>query len=69
MAALSDSLPTEADTDNPGEYFGLRSSEKIERDKKIGAAGELFVSIARAIPNPKNMKLIRAPRFLRFYLA
>ncbi|KUL86125.1 hypothetical protein ZTR_07715 [Talaromyces verruculosus] len=43
MAALFDSLPTEADTDNPGEYFGLRSSEKIERDKKIGAAGELFV--------------------------
>jgi Ino eighty subunit 1 len=69
MAALSGSLPTEADTDNPGAYFGLRSSEKIERDKKIGAAGELFVSIARAILISKNMKLIRASRFLRFYLA
>lgn len=47
MATLSDSLPNEEDNDNAGEYFGLRSSEKVERDKKIGAAGELFVSIPR----------------------
>jgi hypothetical protein len=60
MRAISDSLPTEDDTDNPGEYFGLRSSEKIERDKKIGAAGELFVSILRAIHTHNNIKLIHS---------
>ncbi|KAH8698523.1 hypothetical protein BGW36DRAFT_376264 [Talaromyces proteolyticus] len=42
MAALARSLPTVL-PENNGEYFGLRSSEKIERDKKIGAAGELYV--------------------------
>jgi hypothetical protein len=44
MAAIVRSLNI-VSTDAPGEYFGLRSSDKIERDKKIGAAGELFVRI------------------------
>jgi hypothetical protein len=69
MTALSHSLRTEENTDNPGEYFGLRSSEKIERDKKIGAAGELFVSSSRDVPISDNLRLIRAPRSLRSYYA
>ena len=43
MAALSHSLDTLV-ANNDNEYFRLRTSEKIERDKKVGAAGELFVS-------------------------
>lgn len=66
MTALSDSLPIEQDTDDRGEYFGLRSSEKIERDKKIGAAGELFVSLYNKYI-PASVKLIQALRFLRSY--
>ncbi|PYI03189.1 hypothetical protein BO78DRAFT_452009 [Aspergillus sclerotiicarbonarius CBS 121057] len=42
MSAVADALDLQhPDADN--EAFRLRTSEKIERDKKIGAAGELFV--------------------------
>lgn len=43
MGALTRSLETFM-PEPYSDYFGLRSSERIERDKKIGAAGELFVS-------------------------
>ncbi|KAI9038751.1 uncharacterized protein KD926_010486 [Aspergillus affinis] len=41
MAALSHGL--DAYFSEGGDYFRLRTMEKIERDKRIGAAGELFV--------------------------
>jgi hypothetical protein len=53
MEALARSLPAVL-PENNGEYFGLRSSEKIERDKKIGAAGELYVSNLRCLINTKR---------------
>ncbi|THC92937.1 hypothetical protein EYZ11_007580 [Aspergillus tanneri] len=43
MSTLSQSLDPSA-LDAHDEAFRLRTLEKIERDKKIGAAGELFVS-------------------------
>lgn len=57
MTALAHSLPAQEDSDDPEEDsndseddFDLSPSEKIERDEKIGAAGELFVSILRPPP-------------------
>lgn len=43
MAGLSHALGAYS-SDN-GDPFRLRTMEKIERDKRIGAAGELFVSL------------------------
>lgn len=42
-----DSDNSEEGSDNPEDDLDLSPSEKIERDKKIGAAGESFVSIFR----------------------
>lgn len=42
-----DSDDSQEDSDNPEDDPDLSPSEKIERDEKIGAAGELFVSIFR----------------------
>ena len=45
MSALHAALPgVPADNDAAAEAYRLRSTSQIERDKRIGAAGELFVS-------------------------
>ena len=46
MADMHSALPGTPDQgDGPaGEMYRIRSSSQIERDKQIGAAGELFVS-------------------------
>lgn len=50
LAAEEDSDNTDEDSNDSDDDFILSSSEKIERDEKIGAAGELFVSILRPHP-------------------
>jgi hypothetical protein len=48
MSALNAALPgSPGDNDAAAELYRLRSTSQIERDKRIGAAGELFVSIPR----------------------
>lgn len=50
MSALSESLaPNILSYNTIGESFRLRSYGQFERDKRIGAAGELFVSHAKTI--------------------
>jgi len=46
MADMRAALPgtPDQDDDDSGETYRIRSSSQIERDKQIGAAGELFVS-------------------------
>ena len=47
MSALHAALPGFlADNDAAAETYRLRSTSQIERDKRIGAAGELFVSLS-----------------------
>lgn len=51
LSELADALPSDYDPDNVQSFDGLdvyptfRSTSKFERDKKIGAAGELYVSV------------------------
>lgn len=49
MAPLREALPGITPSESPGSTefpvaFGVRSLNQMEHDKKIGAAGELFVS-------------------------
>jgi hypothetical protein len=47
MAAMRSALPGiggYTDNDSAGERYRIRSASQMERDKQIGAAGELFVS-------------------------
>ena len=47
MSALRAALPgVPADNNAAAEAYRLRSTSQIERDKRIGAAGELFVSLS-----------------------
>jgi len=67
MSALNASLPDDIlRYDNIVESFRLRSTSQLERDKRVGAAGELFVS------NPnlalKKTGLMSECRCSKFYL-
>jgi hypothetical protein len=46
MSALREALDELSGTETVVDYFTLRTARGIERDKMIGAAGELYVSLS-----------------------